>query len=608
MDLPQFVVAANRLNLRATPAPQSPIVAVLDKGEVVLRVTPSDAPDWWEIIAGSRRGFVARRFLEAISQVDGPVGTSINDLLWTLTQDALNRVQYRLGSKDSATGAIDCSGWVGEITRKAFDHINHAAGEVVFDQDDYKALNDHSDGIVCAVERRTGNILIGDEVTATALHEGMLVGIDFGLASFEGERPARHYGIDHIVQVVRNPRAETLCISQSSSFGKGVNCVPLVEWLRMLTDRGLIAGRRVFAVDPFAMADMHTAYISGMAVRGTVADLPLAELGESEDTVEARPSSPIDEAASTALTMTFHQERDLYYATPTGDERFFIGSQVNYTDDMARQGLHQGARGQGWIISSGTYQRQIFAEMEGIGPWAHFLWPTVMAESAGLFGRLNTYDRAAFTFGIMQFAAHTPGKNLICLFRRLLKLPTAGEYFPDLTLQQGRVHLLKLDGTALDLEQPRAVKRPNGKTETQLADLMAYLNPDPQEVGAGELKAAARLMLWCARDPDARLAQVQEAVATVTANLKRAAERMPEFKPHEDWEKALWVADILHQGRGTFESIRHALGSAAALSAIGATSYPERIETVRNCIQQINADHSLSAWQVPIGPDEVAAV
>ena len=31
--------------------------------------------------------------------------------------------------------------------------------------------------------------------------------------------------------------------------------------------------------------------------------------------------------------------------------------------------------------------------------WAHFIQPTITGESSGYFGRLNSYDRAAFTFG-----------------------------------------------------------------------------------------------------------------------------------------------------------------------------------------------------------------
>jgi len=600
MTFPQYTVAANRLNLRAAPSTAAAVLAVLDHGTVIQKLDGSDAAQWWEVLAGQMRGYLARRFLLPVSQGAIPVIPGINDVLWNLTQAAVGRVTYRLGAKDSRSGAIDCSGWVGEISRKAFDTVNRMAGEVVFDDGDCQAFDTHSDGIVCAVERRTGMILTGPQVTATALRPGMLVGVDFGLAGFEAGQPPRHYGIDHIVQVVRDPASGALQITQSSSSGRGVNFLPLANWLAGLAQRGLISAGKVFAVDPFAMADPYTAYLAAPAPSPASPIPPAPAPPSLDDEPELRPPPPVEVEERAPLTLAFEQERSLFYARANGGERFFVGSSVDYRDDMARVGLHQGAKGQAWITACGLYDRHALAGQDGIGPWAHFLWPTVMAESAGLYGRLNTYDRASFTFGIMQFAAHTPGKNLIRLFRRLLALPTAPEYFPELALRPvggiACVHLQRPDQSWVDLELARDVRRPNGKIEAQLADFMAYLNPDPTEVGASELKAAARLMLWCTREPMARQAQVLEAVATVKANLAQAATRMPAFDPVRDWEQALWVADILHQGRGTYSAIEAALGSAERLSEIGASVYGERKTTVKAHIQQLKADSSLDGW------------
>lgn len=599
MTLPQYIVAANRLNLRAAPSTDAKVLAVCNKGDIVLKAAQADTLDWWELVFGGLHGYAARRFLLPLSG-SVPVVAGANDVLWRLTREAAGRVRYLLGNKDSRTGAIDCSGWVGEITSKAFDDVNRRAGEVVFDRDDYRVFATHSDGIVCGVEARTGTIYIGPQVTQTVLHAGMLIGVDFGQTSFEANQPPRHYGIDHIVQVVGDPSGQTLYITQSSSSGGGVNTKPLAEWLAGVEKQGLLAAKRVFAVDPFAMADTNTAFMSGHApasVPPTGAVAPDGPDLDADVEVEIRP--PVPEEHGT-LTLTFEKDGILYYAKPGGGERFFIGSSTGYTDDMERVGLQQGSKGRGWITTSGIYDRHALAENPTIGKWAHFVWPTVMAESAGLHGRVNTYDRAAFTFGLMQFAAHTPAKNLIKVFQRLLALPSAAYYFPELSLRavdgQQRVHVQKLDGSWVNLELARTVKRPNGKEEIQLADFMAYLNPDANEVGPNELKAAARLMLWCAREEDARLAQVLEAVATVKGNLKWALTKMPEFHPDKDWEKALWVGDILHQGRGGFATIRQALGSAEALSNVGTGDYKERKATVGTCIRQLKDDRSLDTW------------
>jgi hypothetical protein len=110
------------------------------------------------------------------------------------------------------------------------------------------------------------------------------------------------------------------------------------------------------------------------------------------------------------------------------------------------------------------------------------MWPTIVAESAGGHHLLvNTYDRARFTFGFYQLAAHTPDDNLILLFRELLKLQNAATYFPDLTLQSNRVHRIA-GGQSHSLETVTSVHRPNGKLEKQILGFMAYLNPDTTNV------------------------------------------------------------------------------------------------------------------------------
>jgi hypothetical protein len=69
--------------------------------------------------------------------------------------------------------------------------------------------------------------------------------------------------------------------------------------------------------------------------------------------------------------------------------------------------------------------------------WAVLLELIASNESKLYFNVINAYDSAAFTFGFFQLAAHTQNDNLVLLFRRLLQLPEAGDYFPSKRRRSG---------------------------------------------------------------------------------------------------------------------------------------------------------------------------
>lgn len=78
---------------------------------------------------------------------------------------------------------------------------------------------------------------------------------------------------------------------------------------------------------------------------------------------------------------------------------------------------------------------------DSYGFWADFIYPTALCESQGYFQRINTYDRARFTFGFFQHAVHEPNDNFVLLLRKLLSLPAAQTYFPDLILSLVRTRI-----------------------------------------------------------------------------------------------------------------------------------------------------------------------
>jgi hypothetical protein len=333
--------------------------------------------------------------------------------------------------------------------------------------------------------------------------------------------------------------------------------------------------------------------------------LAAARTAVPDPEAEARPGNadPMADRAE-PVTFTFETSHGKIFAVPSAGEKFYLGYSVRYNDDMERHGLAQKLSD---MTRSARYDRTAAAAK--LGNWAHFLWPTIVAESDGYFGRINSYDRAAFTFGCYQLAAHTPEENLILLFRRLLALPNANVYFPDLTLKPRGdgmmcVHRIDQNGNAINIEEARMVARPNGTREKQIPDFMKYLNSDPARVDRAEETAAARLILWCEEDEAARMTQIHLAMETAKKKLRLARTKIASFDGR-DWRIALWINDILHQGRAKYSAMEEALRSGdpvEALSRLGASRYDGRKRTVRECVRQLEGENILDNWQADLEP------
>lgn len=256
-----------------------------------------------------------------------------------------------------------------------------------------------------------------------------------------------------------------------------------------------------------------------------------------------------------------------YAEIPDEDIKFLIGQSVSYTDaDGKHRGLYQ-TRVMNDIPQL-FYDRNVVEN--DLGLWAHFIWPSVTAESGnGHHLIVNSYDRARFTFGFYQLAAHTPNLNLILLFRDLLKLPTAQKFFPDLILKNGRVHRVE-GGKTYSLEKAIKVHRPNGKIESQLVSFMTYLNPDTQNVNDREAYNAAKLMYWLVSEEEARRASEIVAFKIMLSKLKKYAKRYKLVG--KDPRLAIWVSDIHHQGRGSVQSVKSALSQSNTSKQLNALS------------------------------------
>jgi hypothetical protein len=319
-----------------------------------------------------------------------------------------------------------------------------------------------------------------------------------------------------------------------------------------------------------------------------------------------KPSLPAGFALAAAgaidAIVTVKKSGKTYSAVAASGLSFLIGSATDFTDDMPRLGLFQGKTSIQDSLRFGVYAANDYTA--AFGKWAHFIEPTLLAEGGARFATVNTYDRAAFTFGAPQLAAHTPDQNFIVYLRALLALPDAPQHFPELALRpnaNGKVTVHRIDGNgAEDLERVVEVVRPNGKREKQLALLMAFLNPSATAIDAAELSAAARLMNWLRLNPDAKRLQIQVFIDHARAKLTHAKTRIAGFDGR-DWRAALWIMDILHQGRASFADLSAAHASAnpeAALKKLGWPKYRTRIEAVDGAVARLAASGALQGFEV----------
>lgn len=274
-----------------------------------------------------------------------------------------------------------------------------------------------------------------------------------------------------------------------------------------------------------------------------------------------------------------------FQATGPAGQQFFVAKSTKYG---SRKGLTRSST----LI---TYDRQEAARE--IGLWAHFIWPTVMGESNGRHITINSYDRAHFTWGFYQLAAHTPKDNLILLMRELLTLENASSYFPDLTLVNGRVHQITPEGN-VDLEYEQSVTVGRG-TEIQIPRFMRYLNRSSTRIENNEIVNAARLVHWTSNDPEVIRKTILVSLGILKRKARGYAQRYGLYGRRP--ELAIWICDMFHQGRGSVSQVREALALPTfseqlnALSRIDVTGQHEgRLRTVKRCVDELIAEQRFS--------------
>jgi hypothetical protein len=217
--------------------------------------------------------------------------------------------------------------------------------------------------------------------------------------------------------------------------------------------------------------------------------------------------------------------------------------------------------------------------VEIIDHWAYLLDVTAAGESDNRFNLINTYDRARFTFGFYQLAAHTPRDNLILFFREALLDSEFQQLFPDLKLIGGKVFRVAQDGTTTDLEEEF---HDPSSGEQQIQRFMTYLNPNRTEIDEQEVLQAARVIWWTNESESAREIQVKVSNSILQRKMSQRYNAWYDLDGRSDTICAI-VADIHHQGRGTKTQVRSALASSnpvKSLLPIGKANYPERVATL----------------------------
>ena len=176
--------------------------------------------------------------------------------MWALVRQYTGRTGYQRGVKGPGlqgdSPVIDCSGWVGLLLTEAMRAQNASAHRNVFDPADIAACNAWSDRIIVEIEARTRLLLEGPEITVANLPRNATIGVNEGYFSWQENYP-RVRGINHIVQVLRDPFDDAAFVSESHPSGQGgVRLTPLADWLNANAPH--IQAGRAWAVDAFAMA------------------------------------------------------------------------------------------------------------------------------------------------------------------------------------------------------------------------------------------------------------------------------------------------------------------------------------------------------------------
>lgn len=222
-------------------------------GDIQTSVRKRFGPEM-DLIASMRTTEQAGKNIAASLDMSKPAGAiqaAASASLMASTQDALDRgVGYRMGSKNSQRGEIDCSGWVAEVNRSLMNNVNAAMGEQIYSGEARKVLergaNGGAAGLIQSVSQATGELLGNADLSPDKIRAGMMIGLDTGERGWER---GRFKGIDHIAQTYVDPQTGKMMVTESTSRtangGRGVQTIPYEEFYAKWSNRAKLYGTDV---------------------------------------------------------------------------------------------------------------------------------------------------------------------------------------------------------------------------------------------------------------------------------------------------------------------------------------------------------------------------
>ncbi len=176
--------------------------------------------------------------------------------MWALVERYTGQVGYKGGTKASGLDAdlpvIDCSGWTALLLSTGMAAANRQAGRSLFNDADVAAVHTWSDRLIENLERRSGFILLGNQITATELPLYAAIGLQQGGGAWAKNHP-RPRGITHVVQIVHRPGDQAPYVSEAQGMTQPyvLRLLPLAEWIERTRD--YLKPDMAWAVNPFAL-------------------------------------------------------------------------------------------------------------------------------------------------------------------------------------------------------------------------------------------------------------------------------------------------------------------------------------------------------------------
>ena len=152
---------------------------------------------------------------------------------------------------DARPPVIDCSGWTALLLAAGMVAANRAAAAEIFEPNEIAAVHTWSDRMIELLERRSGWVLEGDQISPDTLPPYATIGLRQGGGAWAANHP-RPRGITHVIQILRRLDDGCLFVSEAQGWSEphGLRLLPLAAWLDLTQDH--LKRGEAWAVDAFA--------------------------------------------------------------------------------------------------------------------------------------------------------------------------------------------------------------------------------------------------------------------------------------------------------------------------------------------------------------------